>query len=41
MRAARRKRMGYIVGHSHTRATIEPPYAKVLDLGAKEKVLLP
>jgi UDP-2,3-diacylglucosamine pyrophosphatase LpxH len=41
MRAARRRHMGYIVGHSHTRATIEPPYAKVLDLGAKEKVLLP
>jgi UDP-2,3-diacylglucosamine pyrophosphatase LpxH len=41
MSAARKRRMGYIVGHSHTRATLEPPYANVIDLGAREKIVFP
>lgn len=40
MNAARSKEEGYIVGHSHTRATINPPFGKVIDLGARKIVLL-
>lgn len=41
MRAARKKRVCYIVGHTHTRATLSPPYAWVVDLGARQVVFLP